>query len=148
MSWTKRRATAADGEFAYALRRAAYEDVIREQFGDWDEIRQRQLFEDKWRPEDYDIVERQGRPIGALHVRRTPDEVDVVEIQLLPEYQGQGIGTALLHQELQFADAHGLPVRLQVLHKNRARVLYERFGFRVYDETETHFLIERARRPQ
>lgn len=67
----------------------------------------------------------------------------IIEIQLLPEFQGHGIGTALLQRELRFADARGLPVRLQVLRENRARTLYERLGFRVCGETDTHFLMER-----
>ncbi len=144
MTWTTRPATVDDREFAYMLRRAAYEDVVRRQFGQWNEALQQQFFDDRWRPEAYEIVEMQGRPIGALSVTRTQHEVQVVQIQLLPAYQGQGIGTALLQQELKWADEKGLPVRLQVLRKNRARALYERLGFRVYDETEKHFLMERT----
>lgn len=144
MKWTKRPATVADGELACTLHRAAYKDVVRRQFGQWDEARQRQFFEDKWHPEAYEIVEIQGRPIGVLSVMRTQNEVRIVEIQLFPAYQGRGIGTELLQWELQLADEQGLPVRLQVLRQSRARVLYERLGFRVYDETDTHLLMERT----
>ncbi len=144
MRWTKRQATAKDEEFAYGLRRAAYEDVVQRQFGQWNNDWQRQRFTGKWIPEQYEIVEAEGRPIGALHVSRTQDEVEIVEIQLLPEYQGQSIGTELLQQELRFADERGLSVRLQVLRENRARSLYKRLGFHVYDETDTHFLMKRT----
>ncbi len=144
MQWTKRPATVDDGEFACTLHRAAYQAVVIKQFGQWDEVRQQQFFEDKWRPEAYEIVEIQGRPIGVLCVTKTQYEVRIVEIQLLPEYQGRGIGTELLQRELQLADEQGLPVRLQVLLKNQARALYQRLGFRVYDKTDTHVLMERA----
>jgi ribosomal protein S18 acetylase RimI-like enzyme len=37
------------------------------------------------------------------------------------------------------ARSRKLPILLQVLHLNRARRLYERLGFRVYETTETHY---------
>ncbi len=144
MTWRTRQATANDETFAYTLRRAAYEDVVSRQFGQWDDAWQYQQFMEKWAPEQYEIIEREGLSIGALSVVRADDGVSIVEIQLLPEYQGQGIGTDLLKRELRFADERGLPVRLRVLRENRARVLYERLGFRAYDTTETHFLMEKT----
>ncbi len=144
VSCTTRQATAEDREFLYVLNRSAYEDVVRKQFGQWDEAWQRQHFEKKWGSETFEIVEEAGRRIGALSVSRTHEEVRIVEMQLLPESQGKGIGTALLERELRFADERALPVRLQVLRANRARTLYERFGFRVTGETDTHFLMERT----
>ncbi len=116
---------------------------MRKQFGQWDEAWQRQHFEEKWSPEQFEIVEQAGQRIGTLSVSRTHEEVRILEIQVLPEFQGQGIGTQLLQRELRFADERALPVRLQVLRKNRARTLYERLGFRVCGETATHFLMER-----
>ena len=144
VNWTTRQATAEDKEFLYVLNRAAYEDVVRKQFGHWDEAWQQQHFEEKWAPEAFEVVEKAGRRIGALSVSRTSEEVRIIEIQLLPEFQGHGLGTALLQRELQFADERTLPARLQVLRENRARTLYERLGFRVCGETDTHCLMERT----
>ncbi|MEM7349356.1 MAG: GNAT family N-acetyltransferase [Acidobacteriota bacterium] len=144
MRWTTRPATAGDKDFLFALNRAAYEDVVREQFGQWDEAWQRQHFEHKWSATTFEIVESAGRRIGALGIERTDEAVQILEILVLPELQGQGIGTALLERELRRADEQALPVRLQVLRANRARTLYERFGFRICGETETHFLMERG----
>lgn len=39
------------------------------------------------------------------------------------------------------AAAAAIPVELQVLKVNPARSLYERLGFAVFDETETHHLM-------
>lgn len=142
-NWTTRQATPDDKEFLYALNRAAYTDLVRRQFGAWDDAWQRSYFEKKWDPQKYEIVEQAGQRIGALSVSRTTAEVRIVEIQLLPAFQGRGIGTELLQREFRHADVLGLPVRLQVLRENRARALYERLGFRVYGETGTHFLMER-----
>ena len=146
MNWTTRQATAEDKEFLYSLNRAAYEDVVRRQFGEWDDAWQRQHLEDKWDPQKYEIVEKAGRRVGALSVSRTNEEVRIVEIQLLPEFQGRGIGSELLQREFRYADARAMPVRLQVLRENRAKTLYERLGFRVCSETDTHLLMERIKK--
>lgn len=49
-------------------------------------------------------------------------------IAIAPNYQRKGVGTAVLADVI--ADAGTLPVRLNVLHINRAKGLYERLGFR------------------
>ena len=70
------------------------------------------------------------------------DDISINEIEVLPQYQRQGIGTQLLVQQLDEARRVRLPIRLQVLRENRACNLYERLGFKVYDKTETHLLME------
>src|SRR4051812_22997663 len=45
---------------------------------------------------DHVVVEREGVPVGYLWLHRTPEEVRVVDVALLPEHRGAGIGTALM----------------------------------------------------
>lgn len=40
------------------------------------------------------------------------------------------------------ASARGLPTRLQVLKVNPARSLYERLGFELVEETQTHYVMQ------
>jgi ribosomal protein S18 acetylase RimI-like enzyme len=56
----------------------------------------------------------------------------------LPAYQGRGIGTTLIRRLQQRARKEGVPVTLQVFKVNPARALYERLGFKVTGETDTH----------
>lgn len=73
------------------------------------------------------------------------DHVMVGKIELLPAFQRQGIGTLLMTRILGAAEARQVPVRLQVLRTNTpARRLYERLGFTVTGQTETHFQMERT----
>lgn len=66
-----------------------------------------------------------------------------MQVELLPQFQGQGIGTELLVRQLDEARQLGLPVRLGVLRESRARnKLYERLGFAICGETETHYLMQ------
>jgi ribosomal protein S18 acetylase RimI-like enzyme len=141
IEFTTEPATEEDKEFLHVLHRLAYKKVVIQQFGAWDEEWQRQYFEKKWPQAHYQIIEQAGRRIGVW-VTHQKDHIFLNEIQLLPDFQGQGIGSTLIKQELEQARALNLPMRLRVLKANRARKLYERLGFVVYDETETHFLME------
>ncbi len=49
-----------------------------------------------------------------------------------------------MKQLLASADSRGVPVRLRVLKVNPARRLWERLGFRVARETETHYEMRRG----
>ena len=116
--------------------------VVR-QFGAWDEALQDAFFEERWAPERLELIEEAGRRVGCLGCRVLATHVWIDEIQILPESQGRGVGSALLRRLLDDARSRGLPVRLQVLKANhRARELYLRLGFAVSGEAEKHVLME------
>jgi ribosomal protein S18 acetylase RimI-like enzyme len=69
-------------------------------------------------------------PVGRLYVDRSGGEVRIVDVALVPEFRGKGIGEALLRAVLADAAAAGVPARLHVLADNPARRLYLRLGFR------------------
>jgi len=93
--------------------------------------------------EDARIVLVDGAPAGLLKAYRGPSAWHVVQIQVEPGRQGQGLGGQLLGRVLAQADAAGLPARLDVLKANPARRLYERLGFRVEAETGTEYHMVR-----
>jgi ribosomal protein S18 acetylase RimI-like enzyme len=138
-----RPATPDDLEFARRLHHTAYRDVIVRQFGGWDEELQDSFFEEKWCPTETRIVIVGGRGVGLLQVQAQEHLIEIVEIQLLPEYQGRGIGSTLLKNELELADRAGLPTILRVLKENRARDLYSKLNFKVMGSSETHYFMER-----
>lgn len=75
------------------------------------------------------VVERDGRPIGRLVLGLLDGEVRVVDIALLPDERGAGIGSALLREVLSDADAMGARVSLHVDRGSPALRLYRRLGF-------------------
>ena len=92
----------------------------------------------------YQIVEFDGRPIGRLYVHYSREDVRVLDISLLPDMRGQGIGRWLLEKVIQQAARLGAPVTLHVAYGNPARRLYERLGFRIINEDAMNFFMERA----
>ena len=84
----------------------------------------------------YQIVLVKGRAAGILAVTRLPAGLHLKHVELLPEYQGRGTGTAIIRDLIAQARALQLPVTLHVLDANPARGLYERLGFRIVAELD------------
>ena len=92
---------------------------------------------------EWAIVSRAGRRIGYRCVARNVDAIILVDVALLPEYQGRGIGTRLLQPLLDEADAARLPVSAHVEEANPARRLYARLGFETVASDGAHLAIRR-----
>lgn len=75
------------------------------------------------------IVEVDGRPVGLWKLHREPHQWWILQVQLMPEQQGRGIGAALVRGLIDEARAAGVALKLKVLTQNPARRLYERLGF-------------------
>lgn len=78
---------------------------------------------------DFHIVERAGAPIGRFYVQRGGHEHYLVDIAILPDHAGQGVGGALLDLMLDEAARAGVVATLRVDHFNPAKRLYLRKGF-------------------
>jgi ribosomal protein S18 acetylase RimI-like enzyme len=70
-----------------------------------------------------------GEPAGRLFLARGEREIAVVDVALLPEHRGRGVGTALLRGVIDEAAAAGKRVRIHVERSNPALRLYRRLGF-------------------
>ena len=82
----------------------------------------------------FDVIEVDGRPAGRLVVDRRPGDIRVVDISLLPEFRGAGVGRVLLTRLIEEAAASGRIVSIHVEIHNRAAELYARLGFVVVAE--------------
>ena len=144
MKITTRPPINSDKEFVRVIHHAGYRDVVVTQFGSWDPAKQDQYFEKKWSNAKLTILIADGDPCGYATVEDHANEVRLVELVVHPEFQGRGIGSAFLRQLTERAGKRCVPLRLQVLVKNRAIDLYRRLGFREYERTETHVMMERC----
>jgi ribosomal protein S18 acetylase RimI-like enzyme len=103
--------------------------------------------QDRWYREHYerasfDVVLVGGEPGGRLYVHRGESEIRIVDVALLPEHRGRGVGTALLRYLLDEADAAGKRVTIHVERFNPALRLYERLGFAVAEDKGVYLLLE------
>ena len=139
-----RPAEPGDKEFAYHVKRSAFREYVELVWG-WDEDKQRELHDRRFRPDEFQVITLDGIDIGVLLSVLEPDCVHVHQLYVLPEHQGQGVGRACMLMVIEGGNELNLPVRLRVLKVNpRAAALYERLDFTRTGDTETHILMERA----
>lgn len=126
-----------DDAFLFALYASTRPDIAALPLGDvqrsavmrmqW--LAQRHAYQMRYSHGTHQLVLVEGRPAGRLWVADEPGELRMVDISLLPEHRGAGIGTELLRTVQQEAAAAGKPLRLSVARDNPAQRLYARLGF-------------------
>lgn len=94
----------------------------------------------------FDLILEHGTPVGRLYVDRSEEELRLIDIALLPECRGRGIGGSLLAELIEEAAAADLPVRLRVEPDSPAVSLYRRLGFEVIADEEVNVHMEWAPR--
>jgi ribosomal protein S18 acetylase RimI-like enzyme len=92
---------------------------------------------------DHDLVLRDGIPIGRLLVNRGPGAIYLVDISLLAEYRGAGVGTAIMNSLVEEAGNEGTVLSLHVMKTNPAARLYLRMGLTV--TADDGFYVEMKR---
>jgi ribosomal protein S18 acetylase RimI-like enzyme len=140
LDYSLRPVIEADRAWLRALHHAAMREAVEAMWG-WDEQVQDELFEKGFTPENQWIVHMDGQDVGVIGVTRRPSEYFLDNIQIVPAYQGRGIGSALILELQDRADREGVPIGLQVIRSNRARKFYERLGFVVTHRSDTHYIM-------
>lgn len=142
MHITYRPATAEDFEFLFALHEAAMRSYVEDAFGPWQPEWQREYFRERFDPSALRLVQLDGQDVGMVHVQDRTEEIFLAGLEILPAFQGRGIGTAVIGELKDRAKREGRPLALQVLKGNLgARHLYQRLGFGVTGENATHYIM-------
>jgi ribosomal protein S18 acetylase RimI-like enzyme len=83
----------------------------------------------------YDLIEHRGEPLGRLYLQDRPTRLHIVDIALMPDARGKGLGTQILKALHAAGQASGRGVGIMVEKFNPALNLYRRLG---YTEVEDH----------
>lgn len=94
---------------------------------------------------DWLIAMEHGVPIGRIYIARASDEIRILDIALLPDARGRGLGTRLICGVLEEAERTKRRVSLFTEPGNPARRLYTRLGFVARNVTAMH--VELVREP-
>jgi ribosomal protein S18 acetylase RimI-like enzyme len=148
---TLRPCNAHDTEFLFRVYASSREREMSAVI-DWDSGQKEAFLRDQFRLQHhhyqthypnarYDVIERNGEAVGRFYVERMRNEIRIMDIALLPEHRGQGIGRALLEEVLEEATRVGKFVSLHVEDDNPAKRLYERMGFVVAGEVSFYKLM-------
>jgi ribosomal protein S18 acetylase RimI-like enzyme len=88
------------------------------------------------------IIEMDGEPIGRLWIDEWRDQIRIVDIAIMPESRGHGLGSKLLGDVLERGLRAGKPVTIHVEAFNPALRLYERLGFQKVDTNGVYLLMK------
>lgn len=113
-------------------------EFVRSQFD-----AQRTDYQRRFPDSNHSIVVLDGRNAGRIWVNRGPEEIRLIDIALLPELRGKGVGTRLLIDLQAEAYKSTLALRHSVHKTNTGAIrFYNRMGFTAVQDFETHDLME------
>jgi ribosomal protein S18 acetylase RimI-like enzyme len=135
----RRRAVHADLPFLEEVHVAALGPVALVGYG-WPAATLREQFRSEIDVATCYVISVDGRRAGYISVEDRETFWYIDAIAIARRHQGKGIGTLVLRDVL--AEAGARPVRLNVLHVNPARALYERLGFRVIRRDDQRQIME------
>ena len=143
MDYKIRFATPNDHDLIYALKAESVRPYVEKIWG-WDEDYQKKDFDgDFSRMEQFNVIEVDGRFVGFVQYYFEYPYFEVVEIHLLPEYRGKGIGSQILRYLQKACIAQDRKIRIGCFKENyRAKHLYQKLGFMQTKETDTHYILE------
>ena len=90
---------------------------------------------------DWLVVEFQGEAVGRLYLERWPTQHRLIDIALMPEFKGRGLGVAMIQDLRDEARAAEKSLTLHVEKFNPARDLYMSLGFTVEEDKGVYDLM-------
>jgi len=90
----------------------------------------------------FEIIEYNKKTIGRLYTDENEHEIRGIDISLLPEFRGKGIGTKILKSLLAKAADKQKIFSTQVERNNPAYHLYLRLGFKYTGDNGTYYCVE------
>lgn len=98
---------------------------------------------------DFDLILVDGEAVGRLYVRRSADEIMLLDIAVLAAHRNCGVGRLLVEELMAEAAESNRPLRLHVEMFNAgARRLYDRLGFVPLEDRGVYVLMEWTGEPR
>ena len=120
---------------AEELDQAEWQEGQREVFVRWQFDLQRREYDARFPEARYELILIDDQPAGRIWVGEDDEQIRLLDITLLPQFQRRGAGTLLLKRLMKEAASRGKLLRHMVfVLNNDAQRFYERLGFVVIDD--------------
>ena len=130
------------------IKKICYEKYVDEYFGGWVNDIQIKMNTDAFNSMMKETCFRKilldSETAGFFAYDEQDGKIDGVSIEMIEKARNKGMGSFYMRHIIELSEKSGKPVFLKVFKSNPAQNLYKRFGFRVYDETASHFLMRRG----
>ena len=140
-----RKCTLSDFDFLFKLKKDNFKIYVDNIWGwnDDDQIKRLRIDLEETL-EQKNVIIYNDTKVGVFSFYMIENNVcRINEINILKEYQNLGIGSYILENKLKENSDKNIRTILQVFKDNPALNLYKRLGFRIYEETETHYKMEK-----
>ncbi len=87
------------------------------------------------------LIEVSHKKAGLLKYKETVSTIEILQLQIHPDYQGNGIGKNVIEKMIKVSKDKKKGLELKVLKENPAKKLYERVGFEIIGEDTLEFLM-------
>ena len=149
---TLRRVTPEDDPFLLALyhgtrdkelSQAQWQEGQRETFVRWQFDLQRREYDLRFPDARYQVIIIDEEPAGRIWVGEDDEEIRLLDIAILPQFQNRGAGTILLKDLMREAEQAGKFLRHMVFVLNdNAHRFYERLGFVIIEDLDAYKHME------
>jgi GNAT superfamily N-acetyltransferase len=139
-----RPVTTGDDEFLRAVYASTREEELgqvvwsegqREAFVSWQFDLQRKEYETRFPDARYCLIVVDGQPAGRIWVGSDDEQIRLLDIAVLKDFQNRGVGTALVSALVDEAARKKKPLRHMVfVLNNDAHRFYERLGFVIIED--------------
>jgi len=117
------------------LAQAEWADGQQEMFLRWQFDLQRREYDTRFPDADYRVITIDQQPAGRIWIGTDNEQIRLLDIALLPEFQNRGVGTVLLERLKSEAQNAGKALRHMVfVLNNNADRFYERLGFKKIED--------------
>ncbi|MBL4716218.1 MAG: hypothetical protein COC01_06535 [Bacteroidetes bacterium] len=142
MEFRLRNCNVKDVSITYDIKKNALKRYIEDTWG-WDENFQLKYHKEKFKVDNTKLIIVGNQEVGLLTVIDQRDMIFIENVLIIKKYQSKGIGKTLIIQIIDKAIKTKRDILLEVLKVNkRAMDFYERFGFKVIDETNTKYKLK------
>lgn len=120
---------------AQELAQADWQPGQEEAFVGWQFNLQRSEYDSRFPDAEYNLISIDDEPAGRIWIGRDAEQIRLLDIALLPEFQNRGVGTLLIQKLIEEAAASRKLLRHMVfVLNNDAHRFYERLGFRIIED--------------
>ncbi len=129
----------------YEMKKDNFEWYVKKLYG-WNEERQIEFHKDfiEKHRNDINVIKFKNKIIGIFTNYIDDNNESVISLFYIDKkYQRHGIGTEILREQLNTDMKNKRCTILQVFKENPARFLYQRVGFKIYEETDSHYKMRK-----
>lgn len=137
MKFFLKNADEADSDFVYQLKKIVLKEYVENTWQRWDEDFQKRFHKENYNISNIKIITVGDKRVATIDVNEGDKNIFISGLYVLPEFQGQGIGSAILKELSDKAQSANKRLELEVLSVNvNAQRLYKRLGFKMAEKDD------------